>query len=67
MKSILNFKKTNNVVHIQSTLMGIVARDASNNPELYKETAIIEEMTALQHLLATIASEPLHEQLELEP
>lgn len=66
MKSVLNFKKTNNVVHIQSTLMGIVARDAANNPELYKETPIIEEMTALQHFLATIASEPHPEQLELE-
>lgn len=54
LKPIRSFKEHNDVTKIQTTLFEIVTRDAANNPELYKETNIREEMEALHLLLGRI-------------
>lgn len=54
MKAVLNFKSTNNVTRIQQSLFEVVLRDAVSNPDLYKETEILEDMTALTHLIGKI-------------
>jgi len=54
MKAVTNFKQMHNVGRISTTLFEIVARDAANNPDLYNETPIIEEMTALHHFLVEL-------------
>lgn len=54
METIKSFKRSNDVTRIQSTLFEIVVRDAVNNPELYKETDIIEDMSALSHFISRI-------------
>jgi hypothetical protein len=52
--TIINFKKMNNVSEIQTTLFEIVLRDATQNPEYYKDTSVIEDLTGLHHVLGEI-------------
>lgn len=54
MKAVKNFKDTNNLPRIQQSLFEVVLRDAISNPELYKETEIHNDMTALTHFIGVI-------------
>lgn len=54
MKAVSNFKSTNDVARIQQSLFEVILRDAVSNPELYKETEILNDMTALTHFIGKI-------------
>lgn len=54
-----NFKQTENVGRIKTTLFEIALRDAVNNPEYYKETEIQADLNALNFLLTKIMELPV--------
>lgn len=53
-EAIANFAQVTCPKKVQNTLFSIALRDAANNPELYKETQIMDELIALHHLLGSV-------------
>jgi hypothetical protein len=53
-EAIANFAQVTCPKRVQTTLFSLALRDAANNPELYRETEITEELTALHHLLGNL-------------
>lgn len=55
------FKSSENVGRIQTTLFEIALRDCANNPEYYNKTEIKDDLNALNFLLSKIQEIPLPE------
>ena len=59
MKDLLEqFKSSEDVRRIQTTLFEIALRDCANNPDYYKETEIMNDLNALNFLLTKIQEIP---------
>lgn len=53
-EAVANFAQVTCPKKVQNTLFSLALRDAINNPDLYKETEIMDELIALHHLLGCL-------------